>query len=282
MSSLIDLNSRRLRGYTALDDISKPYFGYVPDDGRVFGRRNSRLPLNRRFSNGAWNPHIDNVEIMGRENFSTSAGRNYRYQNPFAVGNSQTYQNPNFKSRYGNADFSFPEGGVSYPPGDGFQMREAVYGKPYGGFNPYGAGRNRIAGRSISMDQDVESYSTLAPARKGFNPFGFPQKRKEIIESYHSTDMMQSPYQKPVNALNLPTSERFSKLKQESNAFGVSVDDASISGQGRLWDEVQTQERNRQSLQPEMFSPQTNKNDQVVLVNLLVLTFILLLLTMLR
>ena len=137
--SLIDLNSRRLRGETALDVISKPYFGFVPDDGLVFGRRNNRVPLNRRFSNGQWAQNLNNnnyqipqhtpVEILQRENFEglNSNGKNYRYNNPFAVGNSRTYQNPNFKARYNNADFQFPLYNPCPSPGDGFNIREAVY-----------------------------------------------------------------------------------------------------------------------------------------------------------
>lgn len=284
--NLIDLNSRRLRGQTPLDAISKPYFGFVPDDGKVFGRRNTHVPLNRRFSNGQWRQNISQ-----RENFSdlNGDGKNYRYHNPFAVGNSRTYENPNFKARYNNADFQFPLDSPGPSPGDGFNIREAVYGRPYGGFSPPGAGRNRISGRSIPADQDVETYATLAPANKGYNPFGFPQKRRQTVEGYTHTPMMQSPYMVPVNELNLPTSihntrESFSKLKQTKNVFGVPVGDAAISGQSRLWDEVAMQEASRDNLQPEMFpfTPQTNNNDKMVLINLLILTFVLLVLTLLK
>ena len=153
--NLIDLNSRRLRGQTALDVISKPYFGFTPDDGRVFGRRNNRVPLNRRFTNGHWQQNLNYqipqhtpVEILQRENFNNlDSGKNYRYNNPFAVDNSRTYRNPNFKAR-NNADFQLPLTNPGLGPGDGFNLRQAVYGKPYGGFNPPGAGSNRISGRS--------------------------------------------------------------------------------------------------------------------------------------
>ena len=273
MSNLIDLNSRRLRGQSPLDIISRPYFGYVPDDGRVFGRRNDRLPLNRRFSNGRFAiPQHTPVDILQRENYSMSTGRNYRYQNPFAVGNSQTYENPNFKARYTNNDFSFPLQNPGPGPGDGFNMRDAVYGRPYGGFQPIGAGNNRISGRSISNDQDIETFSTLSPAGRDYNRFGFPQKRKNpTIEGYQPS---QSPYDIPLNALNLPTSihEPFSNLKQNTNQFGVPIRDATISGQSRIWDEVAREEANRDRLEPEMFSPQTNQMDQMVLINLLILS----------
>ena len=293
-ANLIDLNNRRLRGETPLDVISKPHFGVVPDDGRVFSRRNSRFPLNRRFSNGRFSQNINSaipphtpVEILQRENFENlNNGKNYRYNNPFAVGNSRTYQNPNFKARYDNADFQFPLDNPGPSPGDGFNMREAVYGRPYGNFNPPGAGINRIAGRSITKDVDVETYETLSPANKGYNPFGFPQKKRGRSEGYRHEGMMQSPYLIPVNELNLPTSihsnESFSKLKQNTNVFGVP--NVTSSNQSRLWDEVAMQERSLDNLQPEMFpfTPQTNKNDKMVLVNLLILTFVLLVLTLMK
>jgi hypothetical protein len=225
---------------------------------------------------------------MQRENFG-GGGKNYRYENPFAVGNSRTYQNPNFKARYNNADFEMPSSSPGPSPGDGFNMREAVYGRPYGGFNPPGAGMNRISARSVAADQDVESYEVLSPASKGYNPFGFPQKKKRrFVEGYRSTNMMQSPYRIPLNELNLPTSihddrrEPFSKLKQTHNVFGVPLSDATVSAQSRLWDEVARQEANRDHFQPEMFSPQTSPSDQMVLINLLILTFVLLVLTLMR
>lgn len=283
--NLIDLNSRRLRGQSRLDEISKPYFGFIPDDGRVFSRRNSHVPLNRQFSNGQWNSYNSNQDYNIRENYNSS----YRYNNPFAVGNSQTYKNPNFKSRYTNADFAFPMTDPGPGPGDGFNTRQAVYGKPYGGFNPPGAGRNRISGRSIADDQDVETYVPLSSSSSGYNPFGFPEKKKrrqrDFIEGYQSSEsMMQSPYKLPLNGMHLPTSihENFSKMKQKSNAFGVPVHDATVSRQSRLWDEIATAEANRDRLQPEMFSPKTNDNDKMVLVYLLILTFILLVLTMIK
>ena len=261
-SNLIDLNSRRLRGQTPLDVISQPYFGFMPDDGRVFPRRNSRYPLNRRFSNGQWQQQQYSVPIRAtqRENY------NYRYGNPFAVNNSRTYENPNYKARYNDADFSFPQEDAGPGPGDGFNIRRAVYGKPYGGFNPPGAGINRISGRSIADDQDVETYATLAPDTTGYNPFGFPQKKKKrqpIIEGYQSSGMMQSPYQAPLNELHLPMNENFSGLRHNSGA--------TVSRQSQLWDDA--------TMQAETFSPKTNENDKMVLIYLLILTFILLVLT---
>ena len=256
-SNLIDLNSRRLRGQTPLDVISQPYFGFMPDDGRVFPRRNSRYPLNRRFSNGQWQqssiPRHTPVDTMQRENY------NYRYNNPFAVNNSQTYENPNYKARYNDADYTFPQEDPGPGRGDGFNIRQAVYGKPYGGFNPPGAGVNRISGRSIADDQDVETYATLTPDSTGYNSFGFPQKKKKrpIIEGYQSSGMMQSPYQK------LP--ETFSGLRHNTGS--------TVSRQSRLWDQAA-------AMQPETFSPKTNKEDKIVLLHLLILTFILLILTL--
>ena len=99
--------------------------------------------------------------------------------------------------------------------------------------------------------------------------------------------MMQSPYQVPLNELNLPTSihdkrEPFSKMKQNRNVFGVPVSDATVSAQSRLWDEVAMQEASRDNLQSEMFSPQTSQSDQMVLINLLILTFVLLVLTIMK
>jgi hypothetical protein len=264
MSNLIDLNSRRLRGETELDALAKPHWGYHPPEGRVWGRRNTHLPLNRVYSNNRFSQNTN------QESFASSSGSNYRYNNPFAVTNSQTYQNPNYQARYQNGNYGFPDSAPSSSPGDGFSMREAVYGKPYGGFNPPGAGINRIANRAIADDHDIEYFTPLSTATREYNPFGFPQPGRKRRESY------QSPYSLPVNASGLPMSihgnEGFSKMKQTANAFGQPVAGATQSKASRQWDAKYNM--------PENFK--TSEKDGMALINLLILTFVLLILTMLK